>query len=108
MLTETDHKIAERLKAMMIKRGLPIEEVIVFGSRARGDFEEDSDLDVLVVVTSASTLQVTDAIRNCAWEVGVNADRYVQSVILSRDEVENTPFRASLFMQTIREEGVRI
>lgn len=107
MLTETDQKIAERLKALMLERELPIAEVIVFGSRARGDFEEDSDLDVLVVVPER-TSEVVDVIRDCAWEVGVDADRFIQTVILPGAEINHGPLRASHFIQAVREEGIRI
>jgi hypothetical protein len=34
---------------MLIKHGVPLYKTIVFGSRARGEAEPDSDLDVLVV-----------------------------------------------------------
>jgi predicted nucleotidyltransferase len=107
MITIIDHKIVERLKALMLERRLPIEEVIVFGSRARGDFEEDSDLDVLVIVQER-TLAVVNAIRECAWEVGLDSDRYIQTVIRDKAEMEESPFRASFFVQTVRQEGIRI
>lgn len=107
MLNETDRKIAERLKALMLERRLPIEEVIVFGSRARGDFEEDSDLDVLVVVPER-TLELVHEIRTCAWEVGIDADRYIQTVIRPRAEFEHGPFRSSNFMEAVRMEGIQI
>lgn len=107
MLTETDQKIAERLKALMLERRLPIAEVIVFGSRARGDFEEDSDLDVLVVVPER-TLDLVHEIRTCAWEIGFEADRYIQTVIRPRMEFEQDPYRESPFIQAVSEEGVRI
>lgn len=38
------------IKEEFEKRGLRIDKIILFGSRARGDFKEDSDWDFLVVV----------------------------------------------------------
>jgi predicted nucleotidyltransferase len=35
--------------------GLNLEKVILFGSRARGDYSEDSDWDILVVVKNSFT-----------------------------------------------------
>ncbi len=32
------------------KQGVKVERVILFGSRARGDYREDSDYDILVIV----------------------------------------------------------
>jgi predicted nucleotidyltransferase len=107
MMTQTDHEIAGRLKALMVERGLPFEKVIVYGSRARGDFEEDSDLDVLVVVPER-TLDLATAIRQCAWEVGFDSERYVQTVIRPKSETENSTFALSPFMQVVNAEGILI
>ena len=38
------------IKAELEKRGIHLEKIILFGSRARGDFKPDSDWDFLVVV----------------------------------------------------------
>lgn len=38
------------IKEEFEKRGLRIDRMMLFGSRARGDFKEDSDWDFLVVV----------------------------------------------------------
>jgi len=32
------------------KLGVKVEKIILFGSRARGDYREDSDWDILVIV----------------------------------------------------------
>ncbi|NHZ82144.1 nucleotidyltransferase [Massilia sp. CCM 8695] len=44
----------EELRALALERGLV--EVRVFGSTARGDDREDSDLDILLVVDANGTL----------------------------------------------------
>jgi predicted nucleotidyltransferase len=43
-------KIRGTIAREVEKAGLELVEVILFGSRARGDFREDSDWDILVVV----------------------------------------------------------
>ena len=43
--TSNDTQVAQR-----ILNGMRADEVWVFGSRARGDFREDSDLDLLVLI----------------------------------------------------------
>ncbi len=43
IIREVIHKVAENY-------GVDVEKIILFGSRARGDHNEDSDWDVLVVV----------------------------------------------------------
>lgn len=48
-MQEKDRKIVEKFKSLVSQR-VKVHEVRVFGSRARGDATEESDLDVLVVV----------------------------------------------------------
>ena len=46
-------KMREEIKRTILKvagkYGIEIEKIILFGSRARGDYKEDSDWDVLVI-----------------------------------------------------------
>jgi len=48
-MQEKDFKAIEKLKHLVAKK-VKIHEVKVFGSRARGDATQDSDLEVLIVV----------------------------------------------------------
>jgi len=42
------------------KFDLKVAEVILFGSRARGDFREDIDWDILVVLENETSKKLTD------------------------------------------------
>jgi len=41
-------------------KGFQIEEAIIFGSRIRGDYLKDSDLDLILVSSNFSGIQFTD------------------------------------------------
>jgi predicted nucleotidyltransferase len=43
VLAEQDRVVIERFKKLMLERGVPLYSTVVFGSRARGDHDPDSD-----------------------------------------------------------------
>lgn len=100
-------KIVERFKRLMLERGVPLCKTIMFGSRARGDAEPESDLDVLVIVETLNPA-LRKTISRCAWEAGFVAGVVIQSVVMSRDQSENGPEQSSLLMLAVEEEGVPV
>ncbi len=105
MLAQQDRAVIERFKCLMIERGVPVCKTILFGSRARGDIEWDSDYDVLVVVGRIDPA-IRRTISHCAWEAGFVDCLIIVPVVVTQDEIENTPFRSSLLMQAVREDGI--
>jgi predicted nucleotidyltransferase len=107
MITEADRNLVEEFKRRMGDRGVSFLETIVFGSRARGDADAESDLDILIIVEQQDR-QTREQIRRCAWEVGFENGLFIQTIVITRDEMENTPLRSSLLVLAVREEGVRV
>ena len=93
--------------ALLIKEKLSVYRIELFGSRARGDADPDSDMDVLVIVNDISP-ELEDYISECAWEAGFKHGIVIVPVVFTRDEWENGPERYSLLAEAIRAEGVRL
>lgn len=102
-----DREIVNKLKNLLQKR-VKLHQVILFGSRARGDSDPDSDMDVLVVLDAPRTPKIDDVVSDCAWEAGFDAGVVVVPIVVSRDHWENGPERSSLLAMAVREEGVSI
>jgi predicted nucleotidyltransferase len=92
---------------LLIKKKLGVHRIELFGSRARGDADPDSDMDVLAIVDDI-TPELEDYISECAWEAGFKYGIVVVPVVFTRDEWENGPERYSLLAESIRAEGVRL
>lgn len=79
--------------------------VTAFGSRVRGDFTEDSDFDVLVVVkkrTSDIIMQVNDIFDREDHKAGVVFSAVIKQMeVFEKEKRFNTPF-----YQNIKKEGV--
>ena len=93
--------------ALLVKEKLSVHRIELFGSRARGDADPDSDMDVLVIVNDISP-EVEDYISDCAWEAGFKHGIVIVPVIFTRNEWENGPERFSLLAEAIRAEGIRL
>lgn len=102
-----DLEITNRLKSLLQDR-VKLDRLILFGSRARGDAEPDSDMDVLVILDETVSRQSRKIVSDAAWEAGFDAGIVVVPVVVSRDRWENGPDRASLLAMAVREEGMQI
>ena len=105
-MTPKDYKIAQELKARL-SEAVPLIDFRVFGSRARGDGDEYSDMDVFIEVESLDR-KLKDTISDIVWEVGFKHLMVITPLIFTRSEIEDSPLKASPIVKNIMEEGVVI
>ena len=105
MITEADRQIVREFQRRLADI-VPILDLHVFGSRARGDAVPDSDLDVFIEV-EAYTPELRQRISELAWEVGFETDRIISTVVTTRHELEHGAMGANPLVLNIEHEGVR-
>ena len=93
-------RFARKLKERLGNRLL---DVILFGSRARGDFREDSDYDLLAVV-DVMDAEVNDVIDDLAGEFLYEYDRLFPVVAVPQARYDRETLNP-LFMN-VKKEGV--
>ncbi|KJU87733.1 DNA polymerase beta domain-containing protein region [Candidatus Magnetobacterium bavaricum] len=98
--------IIDRFKALLSGR-VTVCEIRVFGSRARGDSTQYSDLDVLVVVDKYNP-HTDNVISDCAWEAGFPDDIVIVPIVITTDDLESSPIRESSFIRNVYIEGVLV
>ena len=89
--------------------GNSLESVIVYGSYARGDYSEFSDIDIMLLVSMAEDQikkisdQISDLAFDCTLKYGVD----ISPVITNTDHfnywVDTLPY-----YRNVRDEGVRL
>lgn len=106
-MTSQEAQLLSELKRKLQQR-LPLSRLVLFGSRARGDADPDSDMDVLVVVEGTAGAAVEDYVRLCAWEAGIERGIVVVPVTVSRAEWQDGPLSSSLLALAVEKEGVAV
>ena len=99
--------ILDEFKTRLRER-LHINKIILFGSRARGDADPQSDLDVVVVLDDDIDASAREYVSDCAWESGFAHGIVVVPVVFTQSEWERGPERHSLFVRAVETEGVLV
>lgn len=84
-------------------------ETILYGSYARGDYDRESDIDVMVLVDVPQTelSRYRPPFRRLSSELGLTYDVLVTITQKDRETFERY-FSAVPFYQTVRKEGVSL
>jgi predicted nucleotidyltransferase len=98
----------DKLKTLLIKElSINIISIIFFGSRQKGKFTPDSDIDILIIVKDKNSL-VINKIFDIADEVERNVLSHSISLsihVRSFDEYMRFKNLKSLFMEEVEREG---
>jgi predicted nucleotidyltransferase len=88
--------------------GANLLHVILFGSKARGDFDDQSDLDVLVVVRMSGEdyWQHWRKIVDMAWEVELSYSLVISSIIKNEHDYMKMCEHQSLLARNIERDGI--
>ena len=105
-MTQKEIQVAKVLKEKL-SAVVPLVDFRVFGSRARGDAQEYSDLDIFVEVPFLDE-NLDEQIQHAAWEVGLEHMIFISVVIFTQHDIEHTPLKSSPIVRNIMEEGIRI
>jgi predicted nucleotidyltransferase len=98
--------VLSRIKTMVMIID-PTAEVILYGSRARGDENPDSDWDILILVNSKTDLDYERVFRHRLYEIELELDEAFSIYVYNKDEWKSKYWMTPLY-QNIDSEGLRI
>lgn len=99
--------LEEFLTRLREQHGSEVVLVSLFGSKVRGDFDEESDIDVLLVVENRNS-QLWEDIVEIETELMLKYDVVISSLIMGLDNYEwHLRHRAPLY-RNIEREGIEL
>ena len=89
--------------------GDALQEVILYGSCARGDFEKDSDIDIMVLldIPQEQIGKARKKLMDISNRLDLDND-VVLSPVIQNYRLYNQYMPVSVFYQNVQKEGVRI
>jgi predicted nucleotidyltransferase len=102
LMTPAERKALNRIAREAALQPM-LERLVAFGSRIRGNFHGDSDLDILVLVQD---IAAKDEIVSLLYGVETECDVPLSPVIFTVAEYETNRRMGSRFVENIEKEGV--
>lgn len=106
IISEEGKTILRRIRES-VTSAVPDSTVIFYGSRARGNPQEHSDWDVLILTEKVSP-SIKDLIYDALFEIELEHDIIIGPLILARDEWEHKRYKTHPIHERIVEEGVLV
>lgn len=103
--TKLFETVTSRVKET-VQRFDPNAEVILFGSRARGDYRKDSDWDFLILMDKQINETFKFEVRSLLFDTELDTEQSISSLIENKnswDELQITDI-----YQNIKDEGIAI
>ncbi len=95
------HQIQHNIRSI-----IPNADIILYGSRARGEEKEDSDWDLLILVDQPVDANLTMELRDRLYEIELETGQILSSIIRSKQEWNSPKYSVLPFKQRVEQEGV--
>lgn len=100
---DLDTLLGELRQALTERLSQPVDQLWLFGSRARGDARPDSDIDVLVVMPGrVDGVDCLVRTGDVVAELSLKYDVVISPVFVSRSQFERA---GSVFLRNVRREA---
>jgi len=86
----------------------PDADIILYGSRARGDAHSGSDWDFLILLDGVVDDARTDSIRHRLYDIEWDCGEVLSTMVRSRQEWDTPLHQITPFSKVVREQGILI
>lgn len=103
------HAIARVVAAILLnKYGTAISQIVLFGSVAKGEVSEESDVDLLIIVKNGDRLRWRRRFIEEIVPLAYRIDHYISMKTFTKKEYKSLVDRGSLFIKEVLNHGIII
>jgi uncharacterized protein len=100
-------ELLERVK-QVVREVEPQADIVLYGSRARGEAHAESDWDFLILLDGVVDDARIDAIRHRLYEIEWDCGEVLCSIVRSHQEWDSPLQQVTPFARILREQGIRV
>jgi uncharacterized protein len=106
ILSDNEHKAIEAFKERIVNR-FKFAEVVLFGSKARGNYDNDSDIDILVLLNEESNTSIEEEIFDIGFDIEIKYD-VILGILVHSKVFWNSKGSLMPIHQEIKRDGIQI
>ncbi|MGE0086117.1 MAG: nucleotidyltransferase domain-containing protein [Desulfococcaceae bacterium] len=107
VFSERNTALTERVKSAL-HSSVPGANIILYGSRARGDARPDSDWDFMILTDGPRTPELEEMCRNILYDIELDTDTVISSIIRSKEEWNSDQYKYIPLKIRVDAEGMMI
>ena len=97
---------AIRIASEMLKKNFLVEQVVLFGSKARGNDDEESDIDLLLLRERPVSWAERKAINDALYDIQLSCDVIISTMISTNKDWNEGAFSVMPTYDEVRKNGI--
>ena len=106
-LKDNEKKALLELKKILFK-SFSVAEIILYGSKVRGDFDEESDMDILIILKNKVDDNIREKIFSMSFKIEIKYD-VIFGILVETEDFWSSPLAGAMSIHSnISREGVPV
>ncbi len=107
-LSEKEQTALKKFKSALNKAiGKELLEIKLFGSKARGEARKDSDIDVLIIISS-DDWKISDVVYGIATDILLDDEVCISPKVMSKNDYDTLSSSKTPFMKNVARDAVTV